>query len=137
MNILVVDDDEDDSEFLINTISEVSDAYTCFAVKDGASALTFLYYEPAPSYIFLDGKLCGMSSQDLLVRLRQEVSLLYIPIIIYSGFSSAEVEKKFLDLGANYFVSKTHRTHQLKRELGKLLLTEHTALSIAEGSFEQ
>jgi CheY-like chemotaxis protein len=122
MDILIVDDDHEDCEILTEAIFELNSEIRCMRVNTGAEALTFLHYEPAPTLIFLDGKLNGMSSQELLSKIRSNPEFRDIPIIIYSGFSAAEVQKQFLNLGASHFILKTGDYKMLKDNLQSVIL---------------
>src|SRR3954463_11076428 len=104
MTVLIVEDDNDDAEFLISFIKEINESMQCFVVRNGITALTFLdYEEQIPSFIFLDGHLPGMTSTELLVRLRNRPNLVNTKIIMYSGYLSDESIEKFMSLGAHLF----------------------------------
>ena len=121
MDILIVDDDHEDCEILTEAIFELDSQIRCMRVNTGAEALTFLHYEPAPALIFLDGKLHGMSSQELLSKIRSNPNFRDIPIIMYSGFSAVAVQKEFLGLGATHFILKSGNYETLKNNLRSII----------------
>jgi CheY-like chemotaxis protein len=84
MDVLVVDDDLTTRLHLHATLTRAG--YTVTTVASGMEALAWLYQAPArPCVILLDVLMPGLTGWELLARLRADVALAAIPVVVITG----------------------------------------------------
>jgi len=101
-SILVVDDEASNHVFLANLLSPV---YTVYAATNGRSAVK-IARDVIPDLILLDIVMPEMDGYKVLAELNSFEETRDIPVIIVSGLSSAEDEKKGLASNAVDYISK-------------------------------
>ena len=111
MNILVVEDDADDTSLLRRQIATAQIDEHVTTVKSGEDALNYLLKknEPPPLAIFLDLRLPGLSGIDLLKAVRQQPRLKEVPVIIMTGSTNPNDVKECERLGVTAFLPKPIR----------------------------
>ena len=120
MEVLIIDDDCEDRELLHDAIHEVAanlDIHTACTAQEAIEKVQTLR---GLRFIFLDGKLPGMSGLELLNQLRQNHIMADVKVIVYSGFSSPDVQKDFLRGGANLVMEKVSSYQYLVAKLTDL-----------------
>ena len=100
--ILIVDDEK----LVIMTLTQIlGNEYIIYAVKDGQDAIEkagkFL-----PDLILLDIIMPEMDGYAVITALKNSEKTQNIPVILLSGLSEAEYEKKGLALGAADYICK-------------------------------
>ncbi|MBI3962263.1 MAG: response regulator transcription factor [Deinococcus sp.] len=100
VKILVVEDQEDTAHLLQLELSE--EGYQVLVAHDGINGLS-MAREHSPDLVVLDVGLPGIGGLDVLRRLRKTSN---VPIILLTGYDSAEDQVTGLDLGANDYVTK-------------------------------
>lgn len=112
IHVLLVEDNPADADLTMETLETSKIHVNISAVKNGADALAFLRREgnfssvSRPDLILLDLNLPGISGQEVLGVIKQDVDLRRIPVVI---LTSSEAEKDIIesyDLGANSYVTK-------------------------------
>ncbi len=111
--ILLVEDNEDDSELTLMAFDKINIANKIIVMRDGEEALNYLhpppYAEPlhgTPEVVLLDLKLPKVDGLEVLRRLRADSRTRRLPVIV---LTSSKEEKDIIssyDLGANSFVRK-------------------------------
>lgn len=121
MNVLIVSDDEEDSQVLFEAIEEMLPGTVC-CVADTAFLCLKLVEElkSALDFIFLDSRLPDMSSDQCLEKLVANPALVSTKIVVYSGLGGPELEKRFKEQGAHYFLEKPGSITQLRHALGQI-----------------
>ena len=104
-NILVVDDDEDDREFFLQTIEEVYSGMNCITAVNGQDALDKLR-DYRPDIIFLDLNMPLMNGFQFLERLKQHSDLKHTPVVILSTSSDPRSIQDAIRCGARDFITK-------------------------------
>ena len=90
MHVLVVDDDLTTRLILNATLTKVG--YKVTTVASGMEALAWLYATPEqPCVILLDVLMPGMTGWELLARLRADVALAAIPVVVITGAVEREI----------------------------------------------
>ena len=98
--VLIVDDDER-IRYLLHSI--MSDGgYKPFEAANGAEAIQMMQNEP-PNLVILDIIMPGMDGLEVFKALRQWS---HIPVIMLSAQSKIEDKTKYLDLGADDYMTK-------------------------------
>jgi CheY-like chemotaxis protein len=108
MNILLIEDDKEDSMIFSEAVMEVDPTIDFMGVPDAGKALSYLKdcKNRLPDFIFLDLRMPGMTGQECLVERKKDPRLAPVPVIVYS--TSKDVKESILlkGLGAVHFMSK-------------------------------
>lgn len=122
MNIFYADDDADDREIFCDAIQQINPAIKVTLSKDGQEAFEILKaQQETPDYIFLDINMPRINGVECMARLKSDIRLKNIPVIIYSTTSNSGEVKKLLMLGAEDFIPKVSSFEELKESLQKVL----------------
>ncbi len=121
-NILVVDDSAD-NRFLVQTTLECG-GYGVALAKDGKIALEKINQFP-PDLILLDVMMPEMDGYEVTRRIRQNVDLSYIPILLITADERSSVVKG-LDIGADDFIRKPVDVDELLARVRSLLRLKHS-----------
>ncbi|MEI2581802.1 sensor histidine kinase [Scytonema sp. PRP1] len=120
--ILVVDDSPD-NVFLIKTILE-EEGYTVSTAENGASALAQIETS-ACDLVLLDLMMPGIDGYEVTKRIRQNMALPFIPILLITAHDSPNVAQG-LDLGADDFIRKPVTVDELLARVRSLLRLKHS-----------
>lgn len=113
--ILVVEDNPDDEEMTIKSLSHAGITNEVQVVRDGVEALDFLFgtgkfagrdTTRMPTVVLLDLKLPKLNGIDVLTRMRQHDLTRTIPVVILTSSSEDEDMVKSYNSGANSYVRK-------------------------------
>ncbi len=110
LNILVVDDDSVIRELLRMYL--VSADFVVAAAEDGEDALTQIISNP-PDLIITDISMPRMDGFELLEAVRARPTTAFIPIILLSQHSDVSVFRRGMELGADDFLAKPVKRHDL------------------------
>lgn len=115
INILLVEDDLNDAEFIKDTLLKFISPESFFHVEDGAQALDFIFKEgkyenikedTKPGLILLDLKTPKINGLEVLQKIKSDSATKSIPVVIVT---SSKEEKDLIDsykYGANSFIVK-------------------------------
>lgn len=104
--VLYVDDDPDDQEFFMTSLSESRPNVKCFVAKDGGSAFELLQTISPPSYIFIDLHLPNFNGIEVLRKLKATTEFASIPTYILSTTLYEPHAVTIRELGGNGFLRK-------------------------------
>jgi len=110
--ILIVDDSLADAELITILMKNVQHPHEEYVVQDASEAIDFLHQRgkyakaPRPNLILLDINMPGMSGLELLSRVKQDLYINTIPVIMLSTTNSPEEVRRSYQLHANAFVQK-------------------------------
>jgi diguanylate cyclase (GGDEF)-like protein/PAS domain S-box-containing protein len=102
-NLLIVDDEIISQKLLTKFFQN---DYEIFTATNGEEALQILSENKKFSAIILDIVMPKMSGFEVLERIKNDVVLSSIPVVVMSVDENAEAKKKSLELGAVGFISK-------------------------------
>lgn len=103
----MIDDDEDDQEFFITAIDQISKAVKCTTISRASEALQKLKEKTLkPDVIFLDLNMPVMNGQQFLTEIKKDPVLQNIPVIIFSTSSHETTIQLMKELGAKNFITK-------------------------------
>ena len=108
MTILLIDDDEDDRKLFCEVTAEVDKTNTCITIGNGLEGLAYLRNEEntLPDFIFLDLRMPGMSGQQCLKEIKEDLRLKPVPVIVYTTSRDEKESITLKNLGAAHFMSK-------------------------------
>ena len=110
-HVLIVEDCESDL-FLMNDLLSPRFPGTIKCIKDGKEALLYLtkdgIYKDAltPNLIILDLNLPKLNGKEILAKLKVNLCLCHIPVIIYSSSSDEKDINECYELGASCYIVK-------------------------------
>ena len=113
--ILVVDDESQVRELMRDALG--AKGYEVATVPTAEQALAAVSQEPF-DLILLDIKLTGESGISVIKKIRELRSK--VPVVIYSGVITAEIEREARIAGANEVLSKDIGIAQLVERIGKI-----------------
>ena len=115
ITILLVDDDEDDIEFISDALKESRLTNDAKSVRDGEELLDYLHqrgdYEhlagnPKPGLILLDLNMPRMDGREALRQIKAHPELRDIPVVVLTTSKAAEDTFRTYELGADSFLVK-------------------------------
>jgi CheY-like chemotaxis protein len=116
-HILLVEDDPNDIELTLTTLSENNLANEIMVARDGVEALDYLYCRGAfaqrssgnPVVILLDLKLPKLDGLQVLRQLKADERMRLIPIVILTSSKESRDLAECYQLGVNAYVVKPVR----------------------------
>lgn len=120
--ILAVDDTPDNL-FLIQLALE-QEGHRVELANDGDTALEQIKKSP-PDLILLDVMMPGLSGYEVTQRIREDLRLPFIPIILITAFDEMSMVQG-LDVGADDFIRKPVKVDELQAKVRALLRLKHT-----------
>lgn len=130
VEILFVEDNEDDVMLTVRALKKSGFANKLYHVRDGAEALDFLYcrgvyasrnVQENPKLILLDLKMPKVSGMELLEKIKSDLTIKSIPVVILTSSKEDPDIKKCYVLGANSYIVKpvdSDKFFQSIKELG-------------------
>ncbi len=114
VDILLIEDNDNDSELTIRTLKKHHIANSIYVVKDGEEAINYLYGKGSfsgikiqlPKVILLDIKLPKINGLEVLKTIKQDEKLKGIPVVMLTSSSQDPDIKTAYALGANSYVVK-------------------------------
>src|SRR4030095_16345915 len=129
VHIVLADDDPDDCLIFSQVASEVSPKVKITCLSDGPSLLEFLNNPPPPDIVFLDLNMPLLSGQECLKKIKSNVKLREIPIVIYSTASRKEIIDECYGIGASLYVVKPNNSNKLRETISWVIEKFVTAKS--------
>ena len=114
--ILVIDDDARDRGLLAVVLEERG--YEVILADNGGTGL-MLCHRRSPDAVVLDLHMPGIDGRSVLRQLRTLHPAL--PVVVFSGLSTEEVEQEMLNQGATAFIKKAFSLDQLGAALQEVL----------------
>jgi CheY-like chemotaxis protein len=114
--ILVIDDDAQDRG-LIGAVLE-DRGYEVIPAENGRTGLMLCHRQP-PDAVVLDLRMPEIDGRSVLQQLRTLHPSL--PVVVFSGHATEEVEQELLDRGATAFIQKAFSLDQLGLALQEVL----------------
>ncbi len=127
-NILLADDDGDDSLLFFNALEEINLSTNFISVQDGEQLMKYLENaDILPDIIYLDMNMPRKNGAVCLVEIKSDKRLKDIPVIIIStSLEPGLIEYLFMNV-AHYFIRKPNAFSKLKFLLYNsiVLLSQH------------
>lgn len=116
--ILIVDDDPDILDVLRLTIPE--EEYEVIEARDGLEALEKVYERP-PDLIILDYIIPKLDGREVCQKLKKDVLLRHMPIIMLTGKGDVKDKVRGLDAGADDYIVKPFEPEELLARIRMIL----------------
>jgi len=125
--ILIVDDDEDDKDFLCEAIQNIDSSAQCIWVSDGLHALRLINDENfnPPDFIFLDLNMPKIGGIQCLHKLRKLSNYKTIPVIIYTTSKLSSEQFDLNHLGPIQFLCKPTRIAELSAAVDEIFRSQN------------
>lgn len=121
-NLILAEDDDDDIEFFIDVIAEISADIKITITKNGIELMTLLEIEKElPDFIFLDLNMPKKSGFECLKEIRSSEKWKAIKVVILSTTSDQEQIKEVYKMGADLYLQKTTSYSAYKNNLSMAL----------------
>jgi len=115
--ILLVDDNSDIVALLEHDLKK--HGYEVVAAGDGDEGVRKVE-EENPDLVLLDVKMPKMGADEVIVRIKKMKPAL--PVVVYSGYVESEnVQRHFIEMGAQKVLSKSIKRDDLLKELDDIL----------------
>lgn len=124
-SVLIIEDELLSATLLTKILKEMG--VKPILCADWESATAALVQEK-PDAIISDLNLPGMSGKELLLRIRNNIQLKDIPVLVVSGDAFSSIKDEMLEAGADAFISKPVHFKELYFELSKHLPQYHALL---------
>jgi len=133
LNILLADDDADDSLFFKAVLDGSSLSANFITVPDGEHLMHLLTNgtQELPDVLLLDLNMPRKNGFECLSEIKQNSKLKLFPVIVFSTSLEQEVVNQFYQNGAQYFIRKTPQFTQFKKIILQVLTI------IAQGNLTQ
>ena len=126
--VLIVDDDPDILDVLRLSLPE--EEYEVIEAQDGQEALDKVYQRP-PDIIILDYVIPKIDGHGVCQRLKKDVLLRHLPIIMLTGKGDVKDKVKGLDAGADYYMVKPFEPEELCARIRMVLRRSQIDLDAA------
>ncbi|MCM8780667.1 MAG: response regulator [Candidatus Omnitrophica bacterium] len=118
IKILIVDDDPDIRDVLRLTLSEEN--YTILEAQDGEEALKIIKTK-SPDLVLLDYKLPKIDGREVLHRVRKDILLRHLPIIMVTGKGDVDDKVDGIEAGADDYIVKPFEPKELLARIRMIL----------------
>ncbi len=108
--ILVIEDDERVSNLMSNVLG--TGGYQTVCLDDGRKAIDYLKTK-IPDLIILDLIVPGLDGMELLKRIRENVMLKEVPVIVITAIADFKTKIKGLNIGADDYLVKPVKSLEL------------------------
>lgn len=124
VRILIVDDEPANTEFLRHVLR--SEGYGQLVESNDAALALERFEELDPDLVLLDLMMPGFDGYQFLERVRSRIDGDdYLPILVVTGDTSAEAQRRALSLGARDFLSKPLSPADIRLRVRNSLQTRH------------
>ena len=115
VEILLVEDNPVDAELTIRALKEQKLANEIYVVGDGVEAIDFLFRKgrysqridnSALKVVFLDVKLPRLNGLEVLQKMKSDIELKKVPVVMVTSSCEDPDIRKAYELGANSYVVK-------------------------------
>lgn len=117
INLLLVEDNADFREFMK---TQLSDEYKVFTAVNGEDALKILEKQEV-RIIISDIMMDGMDGLELCRKVKNDLTISHIPIILLTAKALAEDEILGLECGADDYITKPFNMSVLRRRIKKII----------------
>lgn len=137
-NIFLAEDDTDDQFLFTDALLEIDASIRCQIASNGKETLEQLKkLTVLPDVIFLDLNMPYMNGFECLSKLKNDVRLSTLPVVIFTTSQNPSDVEATHQLGANVFLSKPAKFADLKAKLQRILTLDFHSKDMRRGLFAQ
>jgi CheY-like chemotaxis protein len=113
--IVVVDDDNDDTDLIQTAVGEIDPQVECKIFNSAENAIAYFKdsSHDLPDFVILDLNMPKMSGRECLLQIRQIEGYSTVPVIINSTTIFPKDKSELKALGASFIFTKTNRFEKL------------------------
>ncbi|MBV5282615.1 MAG: response regulator [Paludibacter sp.] len=115
--VLIVEDEDEIRQYIRG---ELSDTYKIYECSNGKDALEFILNEK-PNLIISDVMMPEMDGITLCKKLKSNININHIPIILLTAKATDEDKAESYDIGADAYISKPFNVSLLKKRVANLI----------------
>ena len=115
--VLIVEDEDEIRQYIKG---ELSDMYKIYECSNGKDALDFILNEK-PNLIISDVMMPEMDGITLCKKLKSNININHIPIILLTAKATDEDKAESYDIGADAYISKPFNVSLLKKRVANLI----------------
>lgn len=124
-NVLLADDDPDDSMIFKEVLSAINPSIKLDVVTDGLALLSHLQYL-VPDILFIDLEMPYKNGLQCLVDIRQNATLEGLPVVVFSSTTRPANIQTAYEMGGHLFLVKSPFYDELKSSIEAILLLDWT-----------
>jgi excisionase family DNA binding protein len=117
LRVLVVDDDQQFSQFITELLEGLPEVSSVALAQSGYVAGTMIP-RFKPDVVLLDLKMPGLDGFEVCRLIKADIQTRFIRVIAMSGYCSEENRRQIIDAGAEDCLAKPFAVDSLKRSLG-------------------
>ncbi len=117
--VLVVDDEEDVRTIVSRLVG--ARGYEVITAETGKQAVDLLASGTKPDLVVLDVRMPEMDGLQALVKIRKELGLKDLPIVLLTAQTSDQDVLKGYGVGADYYITKPLKFEQLRNVVDFLI----------------
>lgn len=115
--ILVVDDEDEIRKYLVNELSEY---YRVSSASNGKTALDMILRDK-PDVVISDVMMPEMDGITLCKKVKSNININHIPVILLTAKSSDEDKAEGFDTGADAYIAKPFNVELLKKQVANII----------------
>ena len=131
-NILIVEDDEDISQYLVHELSANFHISSCHNGKEAMEQLM----RQQPDIIISDIMMPEMDGITLCKKIKQHINLNHIPVILLTAKTRAEDNIEGLNVGADAYITKPFNIEILRKTIENLISSRRSLRNAFAGKQE-
>jgi len=128
-HVLIVDDDPEIANYIHQ---ELSDRYHCSICSNGKEALESVLKNP-PHLVISDVLMPEMSGIELTKRIKANVNINHIPVILVTALSDTQSNVEGLNVGAAAYLTKPFDVTLLKTTVDNIIKSRQRLKNVYEG----
>ena len=127
--VLIVDDDPEIANYIQQ---ELSDRYHCSICSNGKEALEYVL-KNQPHLVISDVLMPEMSGIELTKRIKANVNINHIPVILVTALSDTQSNVEGLNVGAAAYLTKPFNVTLLKTTVDNIIKSRQRLKNVYEG----
>ncbi len=127
--VLIVDDDQEIAKYIQQ---ELSDRYHCSVCKNGKEALEQVLRNP-PHLVISDVLMPEMSGIELTKRMKANVNINHIPIVLVTALNDTQSNVEGLNVGAAAYLTKPFDVTLLRTTVDNIIKSRQRLKNVYEG----